>query len=125
MRLFLYFKLYNAFLHLTMTHKYYNIILFSGSNPVYNIKSIKHCRFLPFHKCLSIVWDSGPMKYCILSSQSYTVYSFMWIPIYFLMYRVTYKSHCSLPLADPNTLYLAFRYPLLSFSLNCSTIYSP
>ena len=38
---------------------------------------------------------------------------------------VPFKSHCSLSL-DPNTLYLAFRYPLLSFSLNlkCSTIYS-
>ena len=37
---------------------------------------------------------------------------------------VSFKSHCSLPL-DPNTLHLAFRYPLVSFSLNSSTFYSP
>ena len=45
-RLFLYFKPYNAFLHLTITHKYYNSILFSGSSPVYDIKSIEHCQFI-------------------------------------------------------------------------------
>ena len=42
----------------------------------------------------------------------------------FSLQTVLFTSHCPL-LLDPNTVYLAFRYSLLSFSLNWSTVYSP
>ena len=107
-------------------------MLFTGSNPVYDIKSIEHCQFLPFHRCLSIVWDSSPIMHCVL----WEVHCLFMLmdpeslfngpdDVFFLLQMVPFKSHCSLPLADPNTLYIVFRYPLLSFSLNCSTIYCP
>ena len=100
---------------------------------MYDIKSIKHSRFLQRQNSFldSLGLQSHDALYIVLSklhclfmlTNPEILFNGLG-DIFLLLQAVPFKSHCSLPL-DLNTIYLAFRYSLLSFSLNCSTTYSP
>ena len=99
--LFPHFKSHNAFLSLTMTHKYSNIIspkvlglmMIYKVNKILSISSIS-CMFVD-----SLGLQSHNALYLVRIHVS----TLNRLGDIFSLLTILYKSHCSLPLADPNT----------------------